>query len=113
MFIVKTELKQFIIKDNTLHTKEREKRLTLANNLIIQEKGKIIKIYVVNKGHANGDEIHVIYNNGIIKIYNANTGKYITCLIARLPQITRYGIIPSKTMEKKIKEHIKKGYNNI
>lgn len=113
MFIIKTELKQFTTKENTLHIKERKKRETIANNLIISEKAKIIKIYVINKGHVNGDEIHVIYNNGIIKIYNAITGKYITCLIARLPQITRYGLVPSKTMEKKIKEHIKKGYNNI
>lgn len=113
MFIIKSELKSFICKNNTLHIKERQKRLTLADNLIISEKAKIIKIYVVNKGHANGDEIHVIYNNGVIKIYNAITGKYITCLIARLPQITRYGLIPSKTMTKKVKEHIKKGYNNI
>lgn len=113
MFIIKSELKQFITKDNTLHTKEREKRLLLADNLIVKENGKIIKICVVNKGHVNGDEVHIIYNNGIIKIYNASTGKYITCLIARLPQIARYNINPSKTMEKKIKNHVKKGYNNI
>ena len=98
---------------NTSHALNRSKRLQVAERLIIEESAKVAKIAVVNKGHANGDEIHIVYNNGIIKIYNANTRRFITVLIARVPQIERYKVKITKTMRNKIKSHIKQGYNNI
>ena len=98
---------------NTSHALKRSKRLQVAERLIIEESAKVIKIAVVNKGHENGNEIHVIFNNGIIKVYNARTRKFITILIARVPQIERYKIKVSKTMRNKIKSHIAKGYNQI
>ena len=97
----------------TSHGVNRSKRLQVAERLIIEESAKVVKIAVVNKGHANGNEIHLVYNNGIIKIYNANSRKFITVLIARVPQIERYKIKVTKTMRNKIKSHIKQGYNNI
>ena len=97
----------------TAHGVNRSHRLQVAERLIIEECAKVVKIAVVNKGHANGQEIHIIYNNGIVKIYNANTRKFITVLIARVPQIERYKIKVTKTMRKKIVSHIKQGYNNI
>ena len=98
---------------NTSHAVNRLKRLQVAERLIIEESAKVIKIAVVNKGHKNGNEIHLVYNNGIVKIYNANTRKFITVLIARVPQIERYKIKVTKTMRNKIKSHIKQGYNQI
>lgn len=98
---------------NTSHVVNRSKRLQIAERLIIEESAKVLKIAVVNKGHANGNEIHIIYNNGVVKIYNANTRKFITVLIARVPQIERYKIKVTKTMRNKISSHIAKGYNNI
>ena len=97
----------------TSHVAKRSKRLQVAERLIIEESAKVVKIAVVNKGHANGNEIHVIYNNGIIKVYNERTCKFITVLIARAPQIERYKIKVTKTMRNKIKSHIKQGHNNI
>ena len=97
----------------TSHAVNRSKRLQIAERLIIEESAKVIKIAVVNKGHKNGNEIHVILNNGIIKVYNARTHKFITVLIARVPQIERYKIKVTKTMRNKIKSHIKRGYNQI
>lgn len=48
-------------------------------------------------------EIHNIYSNGIIKIYNADSRKFITVLIARPTQVMRYyehcGIIKSLSKE--------------
>ena len=97
----------------TTHGVNRSKRLQVAERLIIEESAKVIKIAVVNKGHANGEEIHVIYNNGVIKVYNERTRKFITVLIARVPQIERYKVKITRTMRNKIKSHIKQGYNQI
>ena len=97
----------------TSHGVNRSHRLQIAERLIIEESAKVIKIAVVNKGHKNGNEIHIIYNNGIIKIYNARTRKFITVLIARVPQVERYKVKVTKTMRKKISLHIKQGYNHI
>ena len=97
----------------TSHAVKRSKRLQVAERLIIEESAKVLKIAVVNKGHKNGNEIHIIYNNGIIKVYNERTCKFITVLIARVPQVERYKVKVTKTMRKKIESHIAKGYNNI
>ena len=97
----------------TSHGVNRSKRLQVAERLIYKEHAKVIKIAVVNKGHRNGQEIHIVYNNGIVKIYNENTRKFITVLIARVPQVERYKIKVTKTMRNKIKSHVKQGYNNI
>ena len=97
----------------TSHAANRSKRLQVAERLIYEESAKVLKIAVVNKGHENGNEIHVVYNNGIVKVYNEHTCKFITVLIARAPQIERYNIKVTKAMRKKINLHVKKGYNHI
>ena len=93
--------------------KERVKRHSEVESLIIMEKAVSIAAFVVDKGHENGNEIHVIYNNGIVRIYNQNSGKHITDIIARKPQIERYGVKCTKTMEKKIKSHVKNKLNFV
>ena len=97
----------------TSHVVNRSKRLQVAERLIIEESAKVVKIAVVNKGHANGNEVHLVYNNGVVKIYNERTHKFITVLIARVPQIERYNVKVTKAMRKKINTHIKQGYNHI
>lgn len=98
---------------NTSHALKRSKRLQVAERLIFEESAKVLKIAVVDKGHENGNEIHIVYNNGIIKVYNEHTRKFITVLIARVPQIERYKIKVTRTMRNKIESHIAKGYNHI
>lgn len=53
-------------------------------------KGTEVKRAVLDKGHKNGAEIHVISSTGIVTIYNQRTKKLITKLIARPGQIRRY-----------------------
>ena len=113
MFELLGYMETFTACGKTSHAVNRSKRLQVAERLIIEECAKVIKIAVVNKGHKNGNEIHLVYNNGIVKIYNANTRRFITVLIARVPQIERYKIKVTKTMRKKISLHIKQGYNHI
>lgn len=52
--------------------------------------GKVVDSFIVDKGHKNGLERHDITENGIIVIYNLETEKLCTKLIARPSQITRY-----------------------
>lgn len=113
MFQIIGYIDNFAICGNTQHIVTRSKRAQIAQRLINEESAKVYKIAIVDKGHKNGKEIHVIYNNGIIKVYNANTHKYITVLIAREAQIERYDIKLTKTMKNKIKKHISQGYNYI
>ena len=113
MFQLIGYMEEFTASGKTTHAVNRSKRLQIAERLIIEESAKVLKIAVVNKGHENGNEVHLVYNNGVVKIYNANTRKFITVLIARVPQIERYKIKVTRTMRNKIKSHIKQGYNNI
>ena len=113
MFQLIGYMETFTASGQTSHAVNRSKRLQVAERLIIEESAKVVKIAVVNKGHKNGNEIHIVYNNGVVKIYNANSRKFITVLIARVPQIERYKVKVTKTMRKKINLHIKNGYNNI
>lgn len=103
----------FTAVGTTSHALNRSKRLQIAERLICEESAKVVKIAVVNKEHKNGNEIHVIYNNGIVKVYNARTRKFITVLIARAPQIERYQIKVTQTMRNKIESHVARGYNHI
>ena len=113
MFQLLGYMETFTACGQTSHAVNRSKRLQIAERLIIEESAKVIKIAVVNKGHKNGNEIHLVYDNGVVKIYNENTRKFITVLIARVPQIERYKIKVTKTMRNKIKSHVKQGYNHI
>lgn len=113
MFQIIGYMNNFTTCGNTSHVVNRSKRLQIAQRLIHEEAAKVCKIAIVDKGHKDGNEVHVIYNNGIIKIYNANTCRFITVLIAREPQIERYKIKVTKTMRKKISAHVAEGYNNI
>ena len=113
MFELIGYMDNFKVCGKTSHALKRSKRLQVAERLIIEESAKVVKIAVVNKGHKNGNEIHIIYNNGIIKVYNERTCKFITVLIARVPQIERYNVKVTKVMRKKINLHIKQGYNHI
>ena len=113
MFELIGYMETFMASGQTSHAVNRSRRLQIAERLIIEESAKVVKIAVVNKGHKNGNEIHIIYNNGVIKVYNERTCKFITVLIARVPQVERYRVKVTKTMQAKIKSHIAKGYNQI
>ena len=90
---------------------DRVKRNALIEKIGL---GVEIKRVVLDKGHRNGAEIHVISSTGIITIYNQRTGKLITKLIARPGKIKQYykenEIIPDDLL-KIAREHQKMKYH--
>ena len=113
MFQLIGYMDSFTAGGQTSHAVNRSKRLQIAERSIYEESAKVVKIAVIDKGHKNGNEAHVIYNNGVVKIYNERTGRFITVLIARLPQIERYRINVPAEMKRKIKSHVEKRLNEI
>ena len=52
--------------------------------------GNVIDSFVVDKGHKDGLEKHCITDTGLIIVYNLESQKLVTKLIARENQIMRY-----------------------
>lgn len=73
---------------NTKHYEnDRSKREAIIRRI---GEGEDFQEFVVDRGHRNGAELHVITTNGIIKIFNIRTKRLVTKLIARPGQIKRY-----------------------
>jgi len=89
MFKVVKRLKAEEIKaeDCTKHYQEKEDRIRAYKEL---KSGRIIASFLIDKGHSNGYEVHNLYSNRIIRVYNNNSKKAITLLYAREGQIKRY-----------------------
>ena len=106
MFQLIGYMETFTAGGQTSHAVKRSHRLQIAERLIIEESAKVVKIAVVNKGHKNGNEIHLVYNNGIVKIYNANSIiKYFSMIenntntiISNINMIARLPISGNKTI---------------
>mgnify|MGYP003501691119 FL=1 len=79
--------------------------------------GYMVDEFIVDKGHPHGAERHCITNNGIIIIFNLNSGKLVTKLIAREGQIRRYyynlGREPPSYLIDLARQHESLGYNHI
>ena len=92
---------------------EREKCI----NECLGGDGKVIDSFIVDKGHKNGLERHDITGNGIIIIYNVQTNKLISKLIARVGQLKRYyyksGREPPTYLIDLARQHESLGYNYI
>ena len=94
---------------------QRYKRERLINKYCNGD-GKIIDEFIVDKGHKDGLERHCITDNGIIIIYNVNSGKLVSKLIARVGQIKRYyygtGKEPPASLLRLAEWHESMGYNH-
>lgn len=84
-------------------------------NKYINGDGNVIDSFIVDKGHKDGVEIHSITDTGLIIVYNKNTGKLVTKLIARPEQIKRYykgcDKRPPKQLLELAERHKSYGYN--
>ena len=62
-------------------------------------------------GHTEGTEIHILTDNGIILIFNKDTKRFVTFLIARPEKLLKYTTnIPAYVLNK-AKQHTKEGLN--
>lgn len=110
--IVKEEI------EKTLHFRdERGDRMNAIEEL--GGYGKSVCKNIVDRGHRNGPELFVLTDNAIIKVYNAETLRHVTDLIARPEQIIdRMGSSLSKLDRQQLitilniaRSHHEKGYN--
>ena len=94
------------------YTKDRASRNALIKAIGY---GNPIKGVVIDKGHPAGPEIHLLSDTAIITIYNKNTLKMVTRLIARPGQLARFykdgEEIPKDILNKAI-HYQKMGWNN-
>lgn len=68
----------------------QQDRLSRYRKILSLEKFPVInESFLVDNGHKKGMEIHCVSTHGIIYIYNYNSRKLITMIIARPNQIKR------------------------
>lgn len=76
-------------KQTNHYKNKRHKREKFINEHLCGN-GHVIDSFVVNKGHKNGLERHDITDTGLIIVYNLESQKLVTKLIARKNQVLRY-----------------------
>ena len=94
---------------------ERQQRYAFIHNEI--GVGEVTDSFLVDRGHANGVEIHSVTDTAIILIHNAKTHRLITELIARPEQLRRLyrtvGKEPPRKLLRLAYEHNAEQYNTI
>lgn len=91
--------------------KNKDIRKIITNQGLFKK--SICSAFVVDKGHENGLENHIVLKSGVVIILNATTNKFVTFLFARPGQIRRYydstdGFIPEYLMKAALKNFKKK-----
>ena len=127
VYLISQNMKRLMIPkikatSGTIHnSEERVSRNNNVNSYEIEHPGEPKDLFMVDRGHKDGKEIHVIKTNAIIEIYNYDkllTGRsgLITKLIARPQQIRRYyswcGLSAPNSLLKIAEENEKNGFNN-
>ncbi|MDE5619070.1 MAG: hypothetical protein K2O29_03575 [Ruminococcus sp.] len=106
--------------DNLQPTKHMEKeRLERYDDALncLDEDDRIEKVFVVDTGHKDGEELHCITQSGIIFILNRQKHEavsysgLVTILIARVGQLERYRYKFSEYTRRKAIQHQREGLN--
>lgn len=103
--------------NQTNHYKnKRYKREKFINEHLCGD-GHVIDSFIVNRNHPNGEEVHCVTDHAVIIIFNKNSGKLCTKLLARKNQIKRLyqGVNeqPPRWLLELAMEHERLGYNKI
>ena len=103
----------------SLHMDDRSGRKKLAEEL--ESDIEIDEIFLVDKGHANGSELHVVTKGGIIYIlnnlkYQLGMNSLVTILFPRPNQVQRLyeacNLDVPEDLAQNCVRNIKKGFNN-
>lgn len=99
---------------------DRNNRRVVAASL--DKKAHVVASFLVDKGHKDGQEVHVVTNNGIIYVFNhmklflGAHNALVTILIARPNQVERLfeacGMPVDEAIIAKCKEHQARGLNH-
>lgn len=94
MIYIEKMMKQKGLEKSIVKTKhafaDRNDRLTYCYDLIDSEQAELMDSFRVDKHHRNGLEIHNIYSNGVIMIYNLNSRKLVTGYAGTYRQVRGY-----------------------
>ena len=101
----------------TNHYKNKRYKREKFINRHLNGDGKVIDSFIVDKGHKDGLERHDITDTGLIIVYNLESQKLVTKLIARPQQIKRYysdtGREPPRWLLDLCYWHNSLNYNNV
>lgn len=111
----KDEIIEYIKKSYTIHLKnDRKERL---NTYLSYMKDEIRFVngfcYLVDKGHKNGYEIHLLSEQGFLFVFNYKTKKLVTILAVSINQTKRINENIPEFLEKNIRSNLKKKLNKI
>lgn len=123
MFVKHYNGDEYIDLEKLIYTKNftkhfetsRIKRLDKVENMI----GRSIPndIFIVDRKHKNGEEIHIICENGLCFVFNKNSKKLITILCLRQEQYRFYYVVLKMCwnydIDYKCKLHETLGLNSI
>lgn len=97
---------------NTAHVAKRSNRMKHIDLNAVPVPGFSA---IVDKGHRNGEEVHMLFSDGSVRIFNINSGKLVTILIARPAQVFRIRKNYSDRIPRKvwniIKSNVDRGLN--
>ena len=104
--------------DTKHFAQDRQVRDNLIKN-VIGDTNNVLCVNVLDRGHRNGAERFELTDKGILKVYNVNTNRHITDLVARVPQIkarmgAAFTALPSEVQRKVLevaRENERLGYN--
>ena len=103
--------------NQTNHYKNKRYRREKFINECLCGDGHVIDSFVVDKGHKDGLERHDITDTGLIIVYNLESKKLVTKLIARENQVKRYyqnvDRNPPKWLLELCKWHNSLNYNRV
>ena len=84
-------MEEFLLEAQSQETGHWQNDNPNRKNYVQSQKSSTpLRAFVVDKGHKNGAEVHVVHDNATIYIFNRRTHRKITVLVARPGQIRRY-----------------------
>lgn len=73
----------------TKHIKDREERESIYEEFNLYD-ANVKGVFEVDRKHWNGNEVHIVFDTGLVVMYNAKDGNRISVIFPRKGQILRY-----------------------